>query len=58
MLETIKPNADFVVDGTLQVTEVAKIVFDNIKKLPLKHIQGKNLWNITLKVRDALLQEE
>jgi uridine kinase len=43
MLETIKPNADFVVDGTLQVTESAKIVFDNLKKLPLKHIQGKNL---------------
>ncbi|MFJ7975731.1 hypothetical protein JNUCC23_10960 [Peribacillus sp. JNUCC 23] len=44
MLKMIKPNADLVVDGTLQVTEVANMIFDNLKKeLPLKNIQVKKL---------------
>ncbi|WP_394186774.1 nucleoside/nucleotide kinase family protein [Metabacillus halosaccharovorans] len=33
MLKTIKPNTDFVVDGTLQVTEVVDTIFDNLKKV-------------------------
>lgn len=44
MLKTIKPNADFIVDGTLQVTEVANIIFTKLKReLPLKNIQAKGL---------------
>ncbi len=33
MLNTIKPNADIVVDGTLQVTEVTSIIHENLKSL-------------------------
>lgn len=31
MLKTIKPDADFVVDGTLQETEVINVILDNLK---------------------------
>jgi uridine kinase len=31
MLETIKPDADFVIDGTLQAAEVINVILDNLK---------------------------
>lgn len=43
MLKTIKPNADLIVDGALQVTEIPKIIFDNLQKWPLKYNQAERL---------------
>lgn len=43
MLNTIKPNADFIVDGTLPVNEILNVIFDYLKKLSLKPTLVKGL---------------
>lgn len=40
MLQTIKPNVDFIVDGTLQEAEIINLILDKLKN-NLLNLSGK-----------------